>query len=220
MDGAILWIHCTFSAYIINNVSTVTLDKFLCIYKSALVVTVSCNHHRADFRLAPSQWGTSLQSNAVSHWLDANLKSALHYILMGPSRRLIDTLTFRWLQVFWTPNTHTCLYGQCKFLQMLFVLEAYGKKQSNKNIAYYYSAILQTDGIGLQYVAGKHITGFYVRNVCSQHLQWVWILIQTQSALRLLLDVSTSRRYFLMATTCMIRLHTDIDSQWRYQLKH
>ena len=28
---------------------------------------------RADSRLAPSQWETSLQSNAVSHWLGANL---------------------------------------------------------------------------------------------------------------------------------------------------
>ena len=32
---------------------------------------------RADFRLAPSHWETSLQSNAVSHWLGANLESAL-----------------------------------------------------------------------------------------------------------------------------------------------
>ena len=30
-----------------------------------------------DSRLAPSQWETSLQSNAVSHWLAANLDSAL-----------------------------------------------------------------------------------------------------------------------------------------------
>ena len=30
---------------------------------------------RADSRLAPSQWETSLQSNAVSHWLGANLES-------------------------------------------------------------------------------------------------------------------------------------------------
>ena len=30
-----------------------------------------------DSRLAPSQWETSLQSNAVSHWLGANLESAL-----------------------------------------------------------------------------------------------------------------------------------------------
>ena len=35
-------------------------------------------HIRADSRLAPSQWETSLRSNAVSHWLGANLKSALH----------------------------------------------------------------------------------------------------------------------------------------------
>ena len=31
---------------------------------------------RADSRFAPSHWETSLQSNAVSHWLDANLESA------------------------------------------------------------------------------------------------------------------------------------------------
>ena len=32
---------------------------------------------RADSRLVPSQWEMSLQSNDVSHWLSANLKSAL-----------------------------------------------------------------------------------------------------------------------------------------------
>ena len=32
---------------------------------------------RADSRLAPSQWQTWLQSNAVSHWLGTNLESAL-----------------------------------------------------------------------------------------------------------------------------------------------
>ena len=31
------------------------------------------NKTKVDFRLAPSQWETSLQSNAVSHWLGANL---------------------------------------------------------------------------------------------------------------------------------------------------
>ena len=30
--------------------------------------------YRSDSRLAPSQWETSLQSNAVSHWLSANLQ--------------------------------------------------------------------------------------------------------------------------------------------------
>ena len=33
--------------------------------------------HRADSGHAPSRWETSLQSNAVSHWLCANLESAL-----------------------------------------------------------------------------------------------------------------------------------------------
>ena len=34
-------------------------------------------HVRADSRLTPSQWETSLQSNAVSHWLGAKLESVL-----------------------------------------------------------------------------------------------------------------------------------------------
>ena len=34
-------------------------------------------NNRADSWLVPSQWETSLQSNAVSHWLGANLESAL-----------------------------------------------------------------------------------------------------------------------------------------------
>ena len=33
---------------------------------------------RADSRLVPSQWETSLQSKAVSHWLGTNLESALY----------------------------------------------------------------------------------------------------------------------------------------------
>ena len=33
---------------------------------------------RADCRLAPSRWETSLQSNTVSHWLGVNLESTLH----------------------------------------------------------------------------------------------------------------------------------------------
>ena len=33
---------------------------------------------RADSRFAPSQWETALLCNDVSHWLGANLKSALY----------------------------------------------------------------------------------------------------------------------------------------------
>ena len=36
--------------------------------------------YRADSRFAPSQWETSLQGNAISHWLDTNLESALDYV--------------------------------------------------------------------------------------------------------------------------------------------
>ena len=32
---------------------------------------------RADSRIVPSQWEKSLQSNGVSHWMAANLESAL-----------------------------------------------------------------------------------------------------------------------------------------------
>ena len=32
---------------------------------------------RADYRLGPSHWDTSSQSNAVSHWLGGNLQSAV-----------------------------------------------------------------------------------------------------------------------------------------------
>ena len=34
-------------------------------------------YYRADIRFSQSQWETSLQSNTVSHWLGANLESAL-----------------------------------------------------------------------------------------------------------------------------------------------
>ena len=41
------------------------------------VLRLASYHGRVDSRLAPSQWETSLQSNAVSHWLGANLGWAL-----------------------------------------------------------------------------------------------------------------------------------------------
>ena len=36
--------------------------------------------YRADSRLSPSLWETSLQCNAVSHWLSTSLESALWFI--------------------------------------------------------------------------------------------------------------------------------------------
>ena len=35
-------------------------------------------YFRADSRFVPNQWETSLQNNAISHWLGANLESAMY----------------------------------------------------------------------------------------------------------------------------------------------
>ena len=46
-----------------------------------LITTYMTEHNEsrylADSRFVPSQWETSLQNNAVSHWLGSNLESAL-----------------------------------------------------------------------------------------------------------------------------------------------
>ena len=48
------------------------------------LVPTTCSNSRADSRFVPSQWETSLQSNAVSHWPGANLESALElYIILS-----------------------------------------------------------------------------------------------------------------------------------------
>ena len=51
--------------------------------------------YTADSRLAPSRWETSLQSNAVSHWLAANLESSLNYNLPSVRHQAI-TWTNEW----------------------------------------------------------------------------------------------------------------------------
>ena len=48
---------------------------------------------RAEFRLAPSQWETSLQSNAISHWLGANLESSL---LMAYFKTAVIPVCWQW----------------------------------------------------------------------------------------------------------------------------
>ena len=53
------------------------------------VANLTCEMHRADSRLAPNQWETSLQTNTVSHWLGVNLKPSLVFpnsltITIGP----------------------------------------------------------------------------------------------------------------------------------------
>ena len=63
---------------------------------------------RADSRYVPSQWETSLQSNAVSHWLGANLASALLagsisylHMLSCNFRRCVACEVFFKIKKFW-----------------------------------------------------------------------------------------------------------------------
>ena len=51
-------------------------------------------YYRADSRLAPSQCETSLQSNAVSRWLEANIESALYDILSSNKRYAFINISF------------------------------------------------------------------------------------------------------------------------------
>ena len=65
------------------------------------------HEYRADSRLAPSEWGTLLQSSAVSHWLGANLESALS----------IPGLLMPWLHV--SPSHQQPWYWLCRITRSL-----------------------------------------------------------------------------------------------------
>ena len=69
-------IKCSFFLFFFNKVFIFVFLPH--IYTSALLPWDKC---RADSKLAPSWWGTSFQSNAVSHWLGTNLESALKWFL-------------------------------------------------------------------------------------------------------------------------------------------
>ena len=62
-DKYFIHCQCTANGHRINWYTFLTMN-YLYLY-------------RADSRFAPSQWETSLQSNAVSHWLGSSLESAL-----------------------------------------------------------------------------------------------------------------------------------------------
>ena len=77
-------------------------------------------HVRVDSRFAPNQWETSLQSNAVSHWLGANLESVLHVYMhkpenIGPKWRSFLTLShncYRYVRMLfntWGVKTTLCV---------------------------------------------------------------------------------------------------------------
>ena len=66
--------------------------------------------YRADSTLAPSQWETSLQSNAVSHWLGANPQSADSRLAPSNERRRykITPSLIGWVQILNQPCIYQC----------------------------------------------------------------------------------------------------------------
>ena len=69
-----------------NRLATSRLCEILCLITKA----GPAESYRADSGFAPSQWEMSLQSNAVSHWLDANLESALGYLSQSITKPTTD----------------------------------------------------------------------------------------------------------------------------------
>ena len=85
--------------------------KGICLFHAFAV-----SHCRADSRFAPNQWETSLQSNAVSNWVGANLESALHWHWPDWLSRLCDLRSDRrgqWPSAVagsWQPNNNFSLH--------------------------------------------------------------------------------------------------------------
>ena len=81
-----------FYAIVFSDDSCISIKQPAVLYNQILSLYLASCHdvngtgattsmlNRDDSRLAPSQWETSLQSNAVSHWLGANLESALLWL--------------------------------------------------------------------------------------------------------------------------------------------
>ena len=67
--------NCSWRSVFDTNYDIYILVKWIYIY--IYVSKTRLHIHMADSRFAPSQWETALLCNDISHWLGANLKSAL-----------------------------------------------------------------------------------------------------------------------------------------------
>ena len=61
-----------------QNIYSTCQNSGVILYTLFNCYSVAFKRTRTDSRLAPSQWKTSLQSNAVSHWLGTNPESVLY----------------------------------------------------------------------------------------------------------------------------------------------
>ena len=69
--------------YALERISNVIIE--CCVVEKRLHISdlfvIAFKQSSADSRLASSQWETSFQSNTVSHWLGANLETALQAMI-------------------------------------------------------------------------------------------------------------------------------------------
>ena len=77
--------------------------------------------YRAESRLAPSQWETLLQSNALSHWLHINLESSLIYKYIWWPRGYCNTKYPPETQH--KPSSHEIWFAHNLFLIYQFILK-------------------------------------------------------------------------------------------------
>ena len=86
------FIHILWISHRICHYDRYTMMPLHCLFTWTKLHWIMSYSHRADSRLAPSQWERSLQSNTVSHWLGSNLESALHsYSVPRGKHREVDT---------------------------------------------------------------------------------------------------------------------------------
>ena len=75
-DNVQTWDTCVCPSVVSQSTARIDTYREINLFIPSLYWWIICNI-RADSRFAPSKWETSLQSNAVSHWLGANLESTL-----------------------------------------------------------------------------------------------------------------------------------------------
>ena len=71
------------------------------------------NNNWADYRFAPSQWETALLCNDVSHWLGANLESALYKVSVASwDTKGAQTFSAQWPIYMrgWSAPSVLCMY--------------------------------------------------------------------------------------------------------------
>ena len=107
----------------VNSILTVYLQLHV-QYRFILHHNILWVYSRADSRLAPSQWETSLQRNSISHWLGANLESALYSITYSMTVIKVEHIDYTWILQMTTHSSpfHTLSPRQngCHFLDNIF----------------------------------------------------------------------------------------------------